>query len=115
MTRFDCPVELRSGDGSSAEAGQALRGPGLGPGAVLVLVDPACATLGLHDAAVPDAVAGFVRRLAPDLSLASLGVPEADLPALADAVAADDQTHFDRARAPDRDAALAILKGAFSA
>ncbi len=45
----------------------------------------------------------------------ALGVPEADLPALADAVAADDQAHFNSARAPDRDATLAILKGAFSA
>ena len=53
--------------------------------------------------------------LSPDLSLAALGVPEADLPALADAVAADDQAHFNSARAPDRDSALAILKGAFSA
>ncbi len=35
--------------------------------------------------------------------------------AVADAVAADDQAHFNSARAPDRDAALAILKGAFSA
>lgn len=91
MTRFHCPVQPER----FARLAEAFGLP--------------------SSAAVPDAVAGFVRRLAPDLSLASLGVPEADLPALADAVAADDQARFNSARAPDRDAALAILKEAFSA
>jgi alcohol dehydrogenase len=72
------------------------------------------AVLGAASAdAVPDALAAGVRALAPEASLGALGVPAADLPALAAAVAGDYQTRFNSARVPDTIEALAILEEAY--
>lgn len=69
--------------------------------------------LGARDSsAVPDVVGALVRRLAPDLSLGGLGVPEADVPGLAEALARDHQTRFNSARVPDATALRAILEEA---